>query len=474
MNNWEDDELSHNPFASSTTRPSADNAAEKTDKEPSIDKLSIQPTTSEAFQRDGGDEKKTTRGMTAGSQISVAQPQLPVQVDTPDQPTPHFQIDFSEPMTLGEGMKAHTVYKITTQTTSQDFRQPQFHVHRRFREFLWLQEQLTANNPGIIVPPSPAKHALGRFDEDFVEQRRLQLETMLRKCARHAILHKDRDFIVFMESENLQVDMHHDSKASSSGGKKEKSSLMSKFSDAIGSNAAMNSTTFVKIAEQDEYFDNKRVYFETLDTQLKAVSKSVDAMIKQRLEATMAKEEFGEAINTLSTCEINKSIARQMELFAKTESAVKDVYAAQLNADTVYLSNTFDEYNRLMGSVISAFNSRAKAYQVWQSAEQHLVKLRISLEKTKLSSKTKPEKVSQLEADILDAEGKVVASKKEYEEVCKVLRHELEVFERGKVGDIHLAISEFMTHMAANQKKIVSLWEGFMKDSQIMAAEGKA
>jgi hypothetical protein len=47
------------------------------------------------------------------------------------------------------------------QTNSSAFRSSEMVVSRRYRDFLWLYNQLTVGNPGVIVPPVPEKHALG-------------------------------------------------------------------------------------------------------------------------------------------------------------------------------------------------------------------------------------------------------------------------------------------------------------------------
>jgi sorting nexin-1/2 len=52
---------------------------------------------------------------------------------------------------------------IINQTTSTAFRSQDFTVLRRYRDFLWLYNQLTLGNPGVIVPPVPGKHAIGIY-----------------------------------------------------------------------------------------------------------------------------------------------------------------------------------------------------------------------------------------------------------------------------------------------------------------------
>lgn len=98
------------------------------------------------------------------------------------------------------------------QTTSKAYRQPEFTVTRRYRDFLWLYNQLISNNPGAVVPPPPEKQAVGRFDNNFVEARRAALERMLKRTATHPILQHDADLKLFLESDAFNVDIKHKEK----------------------------------------------------------------------------------------------------------------------------------------------------------------------------------------------------------------------------------------------------------------------
>jgi sorting nexin-1/2 len=48
---------------------------------------------------------------------------------------------------------------------------------------------------------------LGRFQDEFVEARRIALERMLNKIALHPLLQRDVDFKLFIESESFSVDV---------------------------------------------------------------------------------------------------------------------------------------------------------------------------------------------------------------------------------------------------------------------------
>ncbi len=99
-----------------------------------------------------------------------------------------------------------------TQTTSKGYKQPEFVVSRRYRDFLWLYNTLHANNPGVVVPPPPEKQAMGRFESNFVEGRRAALEKMLNRTAAHPTLQHDSDLKMFLESEAFNMDVKHKEK----------------------------------------------------------------------------------------------------------------------------------------------------------------------------------------------------------------------------------------------------------------------
>jgi sorting nexin-1/2 len=63
------------------------------------------------------------------------------------------------------------------------------------------------NNPGVVVPPAPEKNPFGRFDEQFIRQRRSALEKCVQKMANHPVLCKDPDLRFFLENDNFVLDV---------------------------------------------------------------------------------------------------------------------------------------------------------------------------------------------------------------------------------------------------------------------------
>lgn len=58
-----------------------------------------------------------------------------------------------------------------------------------------------------MVPPVPEKNPFGRFDDQFVRQRRFALEKCIQKIANHPVLGKDSDLRVFLESDSFALDV---------------------------------------------------------------------------------------------------------------------------------------------------------------------------------------------------------------------------------------------------------------------------
>ena len=95
-------------------------------------------------------------------------------------------------------------FKIHSTTDDSRFASPDFFVRRRYRDFLWLRDQLKSAFPGAIVPPLPGtdKPYKGddRFSTQFIQRRQAGLELFLRRVAAHPTLACSDDLLTFLEA----------------------------------------------------------------------------------------------------------------------------------------------------------------------------------------------------------------------------------------------------------------------------------
>ncbi|CAM4772641.1 unnamed protein product [Rotaria magnacalcarata] len=95
-----------------------------------------------------------------------------------------FTCKIEEPSKVSKlaGAKSFMEYKIHTEISGNRF------VARRYKHFDWFHTQLTNKFRFICIPPLPGKQITGRFEQEFVAERRRQLEMWLNRICRHPVL----------------------------------------------------------------------------------------------------------------------------------------------------------------------------------------------------------------------------------------------------------------------------------------------
>lgn len=361
---------------------------------------------------------------------------------------PTFNITVGDPHTVGNAASSHTVYSVITRTTSKAYNSPTFTVTRRYRDFLWLYERLHDNNPGVVVPPPPEKQAVGRFDANFIESRRMALERMVNKTAAHPILQHDGDLKTFLESDAFNVDIKHKDRAKdpllaseSSGG----------FMSTIGLGGGGGGGKFV---EHDDWFHDRRIYLDALENQLKALQKSTDSVVAQRKALSDSCGDFSTSLHALAAVELSPALSGPLDALADLQLRIQELYSRQAMQDILTIGIVIDEYIRLIGSVQKAFTQRQRAFHAWHSAESKLADVKKSQEKLLRAGRSQQDRIGQMQADVSDQERKVHAARLLFEDMGRLMRAELERFEREKVEDFKSGVETFLEGAVEAQKEV--------------------
>ncbi|KAJ5505462.1 Vps5 C-terminal [Penicillium expansum] len=373
--------------------------------------------------------------------------QPPAQADGPTRQTqPSMSVEQAAKPTF------HIYVGDPHKTTSKAYRQPEFTVSRRYRDFLWLYNSLHSSNPGVVVAPPPEKQAVGRFDTNFVESRRAALERMLNKIAGHPILQHDGDLKIFLESEAFTVDVKNKENREPDIGPSK--GMLSSFGISVGGGT--------KFVEHDDWFHDRKVYLDALENQLKALLKSMDTVVLQRKGLAEAAGDFSSSLHALSAVELSPALSYPLEGLSELQLRIRELYDRQAQQDVLTLGITIDEYIRLIGSVKLAFTQRQKAFHTWHAAESDLQKRKNNQDKLLRQGKTQQDRLNQVNADVADAERKVHQTRLLFEDMGRLMRNELQRFEKEKVEDFKSGVETFLESAVEAQKELIELWETFL------------
>ncbi|KAI1767927.1 Vps5-domain-containing protein [Hypoxylon sp. FL1150] len=446
--------------------PGADAQADEPPVPPLKEQMVIRTTMPQAAQRRAGpadphriedDDSERPLGLRAPPPVQAAQPS---PVRAANQPSvsieqaakPSFHITVGDPIKVGDLTSSHIVYSVRTKTTSKGYKQPEFEVKRRYRDFLWLYNTMHGNNPGVVVPPPPEKQALNRFESNFVESRRAALEKMLNKTAAHPTLQHDPDLKLFLESESFNVDVKHKERREPIPG--ESKGVLGTFGINVGGGS--------KFVEQDDWFHDRRVYLDALENQLKALMKSMDTMVIQRRAMAESAGDFSASLHALSTVELSPTLSGPLDALSELQLTIRDVYDRQAQQDVLTFGITIDEYIRLIGSVKQAFSQRQKAFHSWHSAESELQKRKASQDKLLRQGRSQQDRLNQVGAEVADAERKVHQARLLFDDMGRLMRAELDRFEREKVEDFKSSVETFLESAVEAQKELIEKWETFL------------
>jgi len=363
---------------------------------------------------------------------------------------PVFVISVDDPQKVGDPIRAYTMYTVHTKTTSPLYSKSSFSVLRRYSDFLWLYETLSQNNPGVVVPPVPDKNPYRRFDENFVQQRRMALEKCIQKIANHPVLQKDPDLRMFLESDTFALDI----KQRKAELAQEKGGLMASIGHTIAG---------PRFYETDEWFDRQKAYLDSLESQLRGLVKAIDLVARHRSELSAATGEFAQTIGDLSASDVGGQLSNSFAGLTEVERKAQDLQSIQSHEDIVTIMATVDEYARLINSVRLAFSSRIRTYHAWQSADSNLRRVKQTHETNRATGRLPSDQLSRSLSVVADAERRAMDAKQEFDQVSKLVKSEVARFEQERIEDFKNTLEAFLDGMISRQKQLISAWENYQQ-----------
>ena len=192
---------------------------------------------------------------------------------------------------------------------------------------------------------------------------------------------------------------------------------------------------------------------------MKALLKSIDTVVSQRKGLAEAAGDFSASLHALAAVELSPALSNPLDGLSDLQLRIRELYERQAQQDVLTLGITIDEYIRLIGSVKTAFNQRQKAYHSWQAAESEMQKRKQTQDKLLRQGKTQQDRLTQVSADVADAERKVHQTRLLFEDMGKLMRNELQRFEKEKVEDFKSGVETFLESAVEAQKEVSKPWK---------------
>jgi sorting nexin-1/2 len=277
---------------------------------------------------------------------------------------------------------------------------------------------------------------------------------MINKIAAHPILQSDVDLKTFLESESFNVAIKHSNGKDTLLSGSESKGIMSSIGLSVGSGGG-------KFIEHDDWFHDRRIYLDALENQLKALQKSTDTVVAQRKALSDSCGDFSVSLHNLAAVELSPSLSGPLDALGDLQLRIQELYQRQAMQDILTIGIVIDEYIRMIGSVKKAFEQRQKSYHSWHSAEQKLQDIKKQQDKLMRAGRSQQDRIGQMQADVADAERKTHATRLLFEDMGRLMRTELDRFEREKVEDFKSAVETFLESAIEAQKEVSHIYPRF-------------
>lgn len=180
----------------------------------------------------------------------------------------------------------------------------------------------------------------------------------------------------------------------------------------------------------------------------------MDSMVAQRRAMAEAAGDFSASLHALSTVELSPTLSGPLDALSELQLTIRDVYDRQAQQDVLTFGIIIEEYIRLIGSVKQAFTQRQKAFHSWHAAESELSKRKAAQDKLLRQGKSQQDRLNQVNAEVADAERKVHQARLLFEDMGRLMRSELDRFEREKVEDFKSGVETFLESAVEAQKEV--------------------
>ncbi len=351
-------------------------------------------------------------------------------------------------------MNKYTSYKVNTvvQAAVPNFPFQNASVIRRYSDFHWLFNQLSVEYPGAIVPPIPEKQAVSRFNAEFVEGRRRQLEKFLVRVSVHPELAAAECLRVFLSADDVAFSQAKNAKDASDAATSGKGGGVMKW---FNETKTAISKDLVK-SDDDDKFEEINLYITTLESQMKNVVQHTSSLVKKGKETANGLFEFGLAFTLLGQSETD-ALGGALTQMGHTADTLSVLSAEQAEKESSSFEDPMVDYIRLIASVKSALSKRHDKRVTYSTCISDLNSKQTALAKVQ-GVPGKEDKVLAAEAAVKNCEETLRASETEFKMCSERVLREVERFKAEKAADMRKTVMDYINLQIEYNKRMEQVW----------------
>eukprot|EP00299_Pterocystis_sp_00344_P019712 c9750_g1_i1.p1 GENE.c9750_g1_i1~~c9750_g1_i1.p1 ORF type:complete len:659 (-),score=189.07 c9750_g1_i1:139-2070(-) len=364
---------------------------------------------------------------------------------------PQFHVKLSLPIKHESGFAEHMKYAIEVHCTTGVLNSTESVVHRRYSDFEWLRFRILEDSMGRVVPPLPIKKYFGRFEKEFLDDRREGLELFLNRLASDPVFMNARPLATF-----LQADEAAFSKAKSTG-----PSLIDQVIMALQSSLRLllphNVTHNLPTDAKLEDFSNK---LKELKIRLKAVKKSHNSYLQSLTVRMVGVVELVDVMLPPVVVLSKSEIAESTGLFLKQFEAAKERQKKEFQ-DVIALM--ISQIRAVQEVIQQRCDSHAKYNELQDKVESKKVK-----QAAMRGDATKSAALHEIDREISSLSKESDSARHRFDTISRELEREIVQFDTMRQQHTIKALKSVVELEATFAKESAKWWQGLL--SRILEA----
>lgn len=324
--------------------------------------------------------------------------------------------------------------KFDAQTNLSNFTGTTYrNVSRSYLEFQQFYEALLNSCPHTIIPALPLAQTSAPTDEEDDRLVKIMLQRWLTRISEDPVVMYDEDLRSFIESDFGYQPIPRPRRKTSSG-----FSLIKR-----------------DVADEDEILQRARFELTKLETQFFDAAKAIDKLAITRRALSTAHAEMGNRLVNVASTEARPPLANALRKLGRTWHSLSDLDQAQSISECVVVGDTLGYQGMNARSAKEALLQRAGVLEEYQAAVKAAISKRRNIERLKVSSNIRPERVDEALEELEEANKYEQLLGQRANGISQNLHRALQVHSKNVTDDVTVALIEHARSSIMYEKQLL-------------------